>query len=92
MNGKCSQVFGHIFCQDKEALMKLLTFEAVEKMVVERVEKKTMTFAQEVKLNSSSGNNTNYKVDPSVVAQLYKDWIMPLTKLVEVEYLLRRLN
>lgn len=89
------QVFGYIFCQDKEALMKLLTFEAVEKMVVERVEKKTMTFAQEVKLissSSSSGNNTNYKVDPSVVAQLYQDWIMPLTKLVEVEYLLRRLN
>lgn len=71
--------------------MKLLTFEAVEKMVVERVKKKTMTFAQEVTLGSS-GNNTNYKVDPSVVAQLYKDWIMPLTKLVEVEYLLRRLD
>ncbi|KAF3446198.1 hypothetical protein FNV43_RR11377 [Rhamnella rubrinervis] len=81
-----------IRAQDREALMKLLTFEAVEKMVVERVEKKTMTFAQEVKLNSSSGDNTNYKVIPSVVAQLYQDWIMPLTKLVEVEYLLRRLD
>lgn len=72
--------------------MKLLTFEAVEKMVVERVGKKTKTFAQEVTLNSTIGNDQKYKVDPSVVSQLYEKWIIPLTKLVEVEYLLRRLD
>ncbi|KAH7523965.1 hypothetical protein FEM48_Zijuj06G0068100 [Ziziphus jujuba var. spinosa] len=83
--------FRSIF-QDRDALMKLLTFEAVEKMVVERVGKKTKTFAQEVTLNSTSRNDQKCKVDPSVVSQLYEKWIMPLTKLVEVEYLLRRLD
>ncbi|XP_015884037.1 chorismate mutase 2 [Ziziphus jujuba] len=81
-----------IRAQDRDALMKLLTFEAVEKMVVERVGKKTKTFAQEVTLNSTSRNDQKCKVDPSVVSQLYEKWIMPLTKLVEVEYLLRRLD
>lgn len=73
--------------------MKLLTFESVEEMVKKRVAKKAMVFGQEVTLNNSS-NTTNgkYKVDPSVVSRLYAEWVMPLTKLVQVEYLLRRLD
>ena len=34
----------------------------------------------------------SYKVRPEVVAQLYEQWVMPLTKEVEVDYLLRRLD
>ena len=34
----------------------------------------------------------SYKVLPEVVAQLYEEWVMPLTKEVEVQYLLRRLD
>lgn len=73
--------------------MKLLTFESVEETVKKRVAKKAMVFGQEVTLNNSS-NTTNgkYKVDPSVVSRLYAEWVMPLTKLVQVEYLLRRLD
>jgi chorismate mutase len=33
-----------------------------------------------------------YKVQPDVVANLYQDWVMPLTKKVQVQYLLRRLD
>lgn len=77
--------------QDRDALMKLLTFPDVEEMVRKRVAKKTMTFGQEVTL---SDNKTvgEPKVDPSVVSRLYEEWVMPLTKLVQVEYLLRRLD
>lgn len=32
------------------------------------------------------------QVRPEVVAQLYEQWVMPLTKEVEVQYLLRRLD
>uniref|UniRef100_A0A5B7BVH0 Chorismate mutase n=1 Tax=Davidia involucrata TaxID=16924 RepID=A0A5B7BVH0_DAVIN len=83
--------------QDKEALMKLLTFESVEEMVKRRVEKKAMVFGQEVSLNENKNKNDNdkkgkYKVDPSIVSRLYGEWVMPLTKLVQVEYLLRRLD
>ena len=34
----------------------------------------------------------SYKVDPKLVAELYDRWVMPLTKEVQVAYLLRRLD
>lgn len=77
--------------------MKLLTFTAVEEMVKKRVEKKAVIFGQQVSLdNNTSGAKQNgtakYKVDPSLVSRLYGEWVMPLTKLAQVEYLLRRLG
>ncbi|KAM3711292.1 hypothetical protein ACJW30_01G098400 [Castanea mollissima] len=80
-----------IRAKDRDALMKLLTFESVEEAVKKRVAKKAMVFGQEVTLNNDD-NKGKYKVDPSVVSLLYGDWIIPLTKRVEVEYLLRRLD
>ncbi|KAL3023289.1 hypothetical protein AAZX31_04G059500 [Glycine max] len=77
--------------QDKGALMKLLTYESVEEMVVKRVKKKAMVFGQEVSLDRDVKGIT-YKVDPSVVSLLYQKWLIPLTKNVEVEYLLNRLD
>ena len=76
--------------QDREALMKLLTLESVEEMVKKRVEKKAMVFGQQVSLGNDGKGK--YKVDPSVLFHLYDKWLIPLTKLVEVEYLLRRIH
>ncbi|KAK7311044.1 hypothetical protein RJT34_08918 [Clitoria ternatea] len=78
--------------KDREGLMKLLTFESVEEMVRKRVEKKAVVFGQEVSLNRDDDNNTKPKVDPSVASRLYQKWLIPLTKEVQVEYLLRRLD
>lgn len=78
--------------QDTDALMNLLTFTIVEEMVKRRVQKKAMVFGQTVTLNATDINDSSYKVDPSVVGMLYDKWIVPLTKQVEVEYLLRRLE
>jgi len=36
--------------------------------------------------------NQKYKVAPEIIANLYFKWIMPMTKDVQVEYLLRRLD
>ncbi|MCD9559364.1 chorismate mutase [Datura stramonium] len=80
-----------ILAQDRDALMKLLTFEAVEEMVKKRVAKKAKVFGQEITSNDCV-KEAKGKVDPSLVSRLYDEWIMPLTKLVEVEYLLRRLD
>ncbi|XP_010312446.2 chorimate mutase isoform X1 [Solanum lycopersicum] len=77
--------------QDRDALMKLLTFEAVEEMVKKRVAKKAKVFGQEVSLNDNA-EEVKGKIDPLLVSRLYDEWVMPLTKLVEVEYLLRRLD
>ncbi|KAL4282824.1 hypothetical protein GQ457_16G000450 [Hibiscus cannabinus] len=80
-----------IRAQDRNALASLLTFADVEEAVKKRVAKKAMTFGQEVKLGDN-GDKGKYKVDPAVVSGLYGDWVIPLTKEVEIEYLLRRLD
>ncbi|KAF7101123.1 hypothetical protein CFC21_102520 [Triticum aestivum] len=84
--------------KDKDALMKLLTSEAQEDVVKRRVEKKAMVFGQDVTLNgpTETGDDTSsqssFKVAPSVVYELYDRWVIPLTKQVEIEYLLHRLD
>jgi chorismate mutase len=72
--------------------MKLLTFKSVEEMVKKRVEKKATLFGQDISLNSSDDNKGKQKFDPSVASKLYEKWVIPLTKEVQVEYLLRRLD
>ncbi|KAK8566022.1 hypothetical protein V6N12_059565 [Hibiscus sabdariffa] len=80
--------------QDRDRLMSLLTYPLVEESVKKRVEMKTMTYGQVVKddaFKDEEGDSV-YKIKPSLVADIYGDWIMPLTKEVQVEYLLRRLD
>ncbi|KAL1538746.1 Chorismate mutase 1-like protein [Salvia divinorum] len=82
-----------IKAQDRDGLMALLTFPEVEEVIRERVEMKTRTYGQEVTLSEDEDNTEAvYKIKPSIVADLYWDWIMPLTKQVQVEYLLKRLD
>lgn len=82
-----------IKAQDKDALMEKLTYIDVEEEVRERVEMKTRKYGKEVTLTEDVDNTEPlYKINPSIVADLYWDWIMPLTKQVQVEYLLRRLD
>lgn len=59
--------------------------------VVERVRRKAAIFGQDI-TDSNDGQGSTFKVEPSTVAQLYEKWIMPLTKQVQVAYLLRRLD
>lgn len=83
-----------IASQDGHELMKLLTYEAVEAAVKKRVEMKAKTFGLQVPVNPDYATESDpaYKIKPSLVADLYGDWIMPLTKEVQVAYLLRRLD
>ncbi|KAJ9709434.1 hypothetical protein PVL29_001083 [Vitis rotundifolia] len=78
--------------QDRDKLMALLTYEAVEAATKKRVEAKAKAFGQEVRsmVEGDDGADPAYKIKPRLVANLYGDWIMPLTKEVQVEYLLRR--
>ncbi|KAL3525893.1 hypothetical protein ACH5RR_014265 [Cinchona calisaya] len=82
-----------IRARDGTRLMALLTYPEVEEIITKRVEMKTRTYGQEVTLGVGE-NQTDpaYKINPSLVAGLYQDWIMPLTKEVQIEYLLRRLD
>ncbi|XP_058080981.1 chorismate mutase 1, chloroplastic isoform X2 [Magnolia sinica] len=93
-DGNCGStaVCDTICLQDRAQLMDLLTYEKVEAAIKERVEMKAKIYGQEIGLNEKSGGTPVYKIKPSVVAHLYGEWIMPLTKEVQIEYLLRRLD
>ncbi|XP_076950546.1 chorismate mutase 1, chloroplastic-like [Bidens hawaiensis] len=78
---------------DREKLMSLLTYPAVEDAIKNRVETKTKTFGQVVMVGFGEDvAGPVYKINPSLVADVYEEWIMPLTKEVQVDYLLRRLD
>ncbi|KAJ7974355.1 Chorismate mutase [Quillaja saponaria] len=82
-----------IRAQNKGKLMDMLTFPDVEEAIKSRVEMKAKTYGVEVRVNEEhDGADPVYKIKPSLVADLYGDWIMPLTKEVQVAYLLRRLD
>lgn len=84
-----------IKAQDAAGLMSKLTFKDVEKKVVERVKQKAAIYGQDLSGNKPPpylGDGGTFKVEPEKVAQLYADWIMPLTKEVQVAYLLCRLD
>ncbi|KAG1347853.1 chorismate mutase 3, chloroplastic [Cocos nucifera] len=80
-----------IKAQDGDQLMRLLTYESVETAIKKRVEVKARIFGQEITVGENNATPV-YKITPSLVAELYGHWIMPLTKDVQVEYLLRRLD
>ncbi|KAL6553034.1 Chorismate mutase 1-like protein [Orobanche gracilis] len=83
-----------IKAQDQARLMDLLTYPEVEEAIKNRVEMKTRTYGQELTnvIGNEGSTDPVYKINPSLVGDLYGDWIMPLTKQVQVEYLLRRLD
>ncbi|KAH6802999.1 chorismate mutase 1 [Perilla frutescens var. frutescens] len=82
-----------IRAQDGDQLMDLLTYKTVEEAITKRVEMKTRKYGQEVAMAAGEVNSEPvYKINPTIVAELYGEWIMPLTKQVQVEYLLRRLD
>jgi chorismate mutase len=81
----------HIRTQDGDAIMKALTFKNVEDNVKRRVANKARTYGQEVNEHGQV-ENARYKIDPELAGALYEDWVMPLTKKVQVAYLLRRLD
>jgi chorismate mutase len=80
-----------IRAQDAEALLATLTFPQQEAAVVARVRGKAATFGQDLD-STGQAKNAQYKVEPELVAELYEKWVMPLTKEVQVKYLLRRLD
>lgn len=91
--------------KDEKKLMELLTSVKQEETVKKRVMEKAATIAQDVKVDDASNGtttndnctainnkNTTYKVDPKAVGIIYEQWVIPLTKEVEVKYLLSRLD
>ncbi|KAI9336626.1 chorismate mutase [Zopfochytrium polystomum] len=78
-----------IQARDAAGIDALLTNKQVEARLLRRVRKKALVYGQEVGDDDATGH---LRVPVEVVADLYEKHIIPLTKQVEVDYLLGRLD
>lgn len=82
-----------IKARDEAGILKLLTVTKVEEALLARVQQKALIYGQEVIVNNQgvlSVDSNSLKIPLEVIKKLYKDIIIPMTKEVEVMYLLQR--
>ena len=75
--------------EDREGIEAAITNAAVEKKVLERLKLKATTYGTDPSIAPGEGAP---KINVEAVVGMYKDFVIPLTKVVEVEYLLQRLE
>ncbi len=73
--------------QDNAGLLEKLTNRAVENELLLRVAEKAKTYGRD---NDNENPSNQFKIDPATIASIYERWIIPLTKEVEVAYLVSR--
>jgi len=69
--------------RDPALLMAAITDKTVEQQVLDRVAAKAGTYTADLNRNATSPT-----VAPEVITTIYRDWIIPLNKQVQVQYLL----
>ncbi|CAI5756854.1 unnamed protein product [Candida verbasci] len=79
-----------ILKRDIKGIEESITNSQVEQKILERLIKKAENYG--IDPTMKFGQNIKSKVEPKIIAKLYEKWIIPLTKKVEVDYILRRLE
>ncbi|KAL1959118.1 hypothetical protein VTO42DRAFT_2905 [Malbranchea cinnamomea] len=74
--------------EDREGIEEAITDTAVEKAVLERLRLKAKTYGQD----PSRPGEGPLKINVEAVVAMYKHSVIPMTKMVEVEYLMQRLK
>ncbi|KAI9821845.1 MAG: chorismate mutase aro7 [Pycnora praestabilis] len=74
--------------KDLKAIDAAITDSKVEQKVLERLRMKAEAYGSD----PSVGAEELGKINVDAVVAMYKDWVIPLTKEVEVEYLMQRLK
>lgn len=74
--------------EDRKGIDEAITDAKVEKQVLERLRLKAKTYGTD----PDGGSDSPVKINVDAVVAMYKDWVIPLTKEVEVEYLMQRLK
>lgn len=77
-----------IKAEDREGIDDAITDAAVEKKVLERLRLKAKTYGTDPAL----GGSKDEKINVEAVVKIYAQVVIPLTKVVEVEYLMQRLK
>ncbi|KFY14738.1 hypothetical protein V491_05924 [Pseudogymnoascus sp. VKM F-3775] len=80
-----------IKAEDREGIDKAITNSAVERQVLARLALKAKTYGTDPSLGSP-GQPGQGKIDIDAVVNIYEKFVIPLTKIVEVEYLMQRLE
>lgn len=75
---------------DRDGIGEAITNKAVEKKVLERLKLKAQTYGTDPSLGADAGDQA--KINVEAVVSMYEDFVIPLTKVVEVEYLMQRLE
>ncbi|KAL2206470.1 chorismate mutase [Sarocladium strictum] len=78
-----------IQAEDREGIADAITKPAVEKQVLERLRLKALTYGRDP--SAPEGTESHAKINVDAVVSMYRDFVIPLTKEVEVEYLMQRL-
>lgn len=73
---------------DRQGIDDAITNSKVEQKVLERLRTKAEMYGADPNLNADAPR----KIDVDAVVAMYKDHVIPLTKVVEVEYLMQRLK
>ncbi|KAI1491669.1 chorismate mutase [Biscogniauxia mediterranea] len=73
---------------DREAIGESITNAAVEKQVLARLGLKARTYGTDP---STTSPDSDGKINVEAVVSMYRDFVIPITKEVEVEYLMQRL-
>ncbi|MCJ1227925.1 chorismate mutase aro7 [Toensbergia leucococca] len=73
---------------DREGIDAAITDASVERKVLERLKLKAKTYGTD----PSIGAEGNGKINVDAVVAMYQETVIPLTKKVEVEYLMQRLD
>lgn len=84
-----------IKAKDREGIMELLTNRTVEAALLRRLRRKAMIYGHDITENGDivlDQETQDKKISPDVVVDLYERFVIPLTKEVEVHYLLQRLD
>lgn len=73
---------------DREGIGAAITKPAVELQVLERLRLKAKTYGTDPSIGAEGPG----KINVDAVVKMYKDFVIPLTKEVEIEYLMQRLE
>ncbi|RIA85093.1 chorismate mutase [Glomus cerebriforme] len=79
--------------RDVGAIEELLTDKLVEEALLKRLRRKALIYGQDIEENLNNLQTTKQlKINVDIVVELYEKCVIPLTKEVEIEYLLARLD
>lgn len=84
----------HILNPNRDALAGLITKPAVEAALLVRLAEKAKVYGQDMDRPGANPDDREKqrKIEVDIVVRIYKTFVIPLTKEVEVDYLLTRLD